>query len=50
MRRLHALPDGTNFKEVCGNLRARLIVALVLSQAFWWTAIIVGFANSMSRR
>ncbi|CAI3794375.1 hypothetical protein NKCBBBOE_01044 [Pseudarthrobacter sp. MM222] len=50
MRRLHALPDGTNFKEVCGNLRARLLVALVLSQAFWWTAIIVGFANSMSRR
>ena len=50
MQRLHALPDGTNFKEVCGNLRARLIVALVLSQAFWWTAIIVGFANSMSRR
>ena len=50
MRRLHTLPDGTNFKEVCGNLRARLIVALVLSQGFWWTAIIVGFANSMSRR
>ena len=50
MRRLHPLPDGTNFKEVDGNVRARLIVALILSQGFWWTAIIVGFANSMSRR
>jgi hypothetical protein len=50
MQELHALPDGTNFKEVGARLRTRLLVALVLSQAFWWTAIIVGFANSMSRR
>ena len=50
MRRVHALPEGTMFKEVAGSLRARMLVALVLSQAFWWTAIIVGFANSMSRR
>jgi hypothetical protein len=50
MRTLHALPDGTMFKEVAVNLRARLLVALVLSQGFWWTAIVVGFANSMSRR
>ncbi|BCW37400.1 hypothetical protein StoSoilA2_34560 [Arthrobacter sp. StoSoilA2] len=50
MRRVHALPEGTMFKEVAGSLRARMLVALVLSQAFWWTAIVVGFANSMSRR
>jgi hypothetical protein len=50
MRGLHALPGGTMFKDVAANLRARLLVALVLSQGFWWTAIIVGFANSMSRR
>ena len=50
MRRLHLLPEGTMFRQVSGNLRARLLVALVLSQAFWWTAIIVGFANSISRR
>lgn len=50
MRTLHALPGGTTFKDVATNLRARLLVALVLSQGFWWTAIIIGFANSMSRR
>ena len=50
MRRLHLLPEGTMFKEVSGSLRARLLVALALSQAFWWTAIMVGFANSISRR
>ncbi|MBO1269795.1 hypothetical protein [Arthrobacter cavernae] len=50
MRGLHALPSGTMFKEVAANLRARLLLALVLSQAFWWTAIVIGFANSMSRR
>lgn len=50
MRSLHLLPEGTMFKELSGNIRARLLLALVLSQAFWWTAIIVGFANSISRR
>jgi hypothetical protein len=49
-RKLHLLPEGTMFQQIPGNLRARLLVALVLSQAFWWTAIIVGFANSISRR
>ncbi|MET3174782.1 UNVERIFIED_ORG: hypothetical protein ABIB52_002633 [Arthrobacter sp. UYCu721] len=50
MRTLHALPGGTMFRDVAANLRARLLVALVLSQSFWWTAIMIGFANSMSRR
>lgn len=50
MRTLHALPDGTMFKDVALNLRARLLAALLLSQGCWWTAIIVGFANSISRR
>ncbi|UVJ40197.1 hypothetical protein [Arthrobacter sp. CJ23] len=50
MRSLHALPDGTMFKDVAANLRARLLLALVLSQSFWWTAIVIGFANSMGRR
>jgi hypothetical protein len=50
MRKLHLLPEGTMFRQVAGNLRARLLLALVLSQLFWWTAIVIGFANSMSRR
>lgn len=50
MRSLHTLPDGTMFKDVPAAFRTRLLLALVLSQGFWWTAIIVGFANSMSRR
>lgn len=49
-RRIHALPDGTRFKDLGGTLRTRMLSALVLSQVFWWTAIIIGFANSIGRQ
>ncbi|WAH95993.1 hypothetical protein [Arthrobacter sp. MMS18-M83] len=50
MRRLHALPVGTHFKSVALRLRARLLVALCISQGCWWTAVLVGLLNSTLRR
>lgn len=50
MRRIHALPVGTHFKSVAPRLRARLLVALCISQGCWWTAVLVGLLNSTLRR
>lgn len=50
MRRIHELPVGTHFKSVALRLRARLLVALCISQGCWWTAVLVGLLNSTLRR
>ncbi|GAA3692134.1 hypothetical protein GCM10023081_32000 [Arthrobacter ginkgonis] len=50
MRRLHGLPADTRFTAMAARLRARLLVALTISQACWWTCILVGLLNSTLRR
>lgn len=50
MHQLLALPPRTRFTEVAGRLRGRLLVALAISQACWWTAVLIGLANSTLRR
>ena len=50
MRRLLAMPSNTRFGEVARGLRTRLMLALSLSQACWWTAVLIGLLNSTLRR
>lgn len=50
MHRLLAMPSTTRFGEVARGLRARLMVALTVSQACWWTAVLIGLLNSTLRR
>ena len=50
MRRLHDLPADTRFAAVAARLRGRLLAALGVSQACWWTCILVGLLNSTLRR
>ncbi len=50
MHRLLAMPGTTRFGEVARGLRARLVLALSVSQACWWTAVLIGLLNSTLRR
>lgn len=50
MRQLLALPPRTRFGDVARRLRTRLLVALTISQACWWTAVMIGLVNSTLRR
>lgn len=50
MHRLLAMPGNTRFGEVARGLRARLVLALTVSQASWWTAVLIGLPNSTLRR
>ncbi|GAA1497831.1 hypothetical protein [Paeniglutamicibacter kerguelensis] len=50
MHWLLAMPSTTRFGEVARGLRARLMVALTVSQACWWTAVLIGLLNSTLRR
>ncbi|WP_236783005.1 hypothetical protein [Arthrobacter sp. QXT-31] len=50
MQQLLALPPQTRFSEVARKLRLRLMVALSVSQACWWTAVLIGLINSTLRR
>ena len=50
MHRLLALPAQTRFSELARRLRLRLLVALTVSQACWWTAVLIGLINSTLRR
>ena len=50
MHQLLALPTGTRFGELGRRLRLRLMVALSISQACWWTAVLIGLINSTLRR
>lgn len=48
-RRLHAMPRGTRFADMGPGIRFRMLTAMSVSQASWWTAIVVGFINSSLR-
>lgn len=50
MHQLLALPPETRFGELGRNLRLRLMIALSVSQACWWTAVLIGLINSTLRR
>jgi hypothetical protein len=50
MHRLLALRPHTRFSELTRGLRLRLMVALTVSQACWWTAVLIGLINSTLRR
>lgn len=50
MKRLHVLPPETLFTAMAAGLRARLLAALCVSQACWWTSVLVGLLNSTLRR
>ena len=50
MKQLHQLPPGTLFTAMAAGLRARLLVALCLSQTCWWTSVLVGLLKSTLRR
>lgn len=50
MHQLLALPACTRFGELGRRLRLRLMVALSISQACWWTAVLIGLINSTLRR
>lgn len=50
MHQLLALPACTRFGELGRRLRLRLLVALSISQACWWTAVLIGLINSTLRR
>ncbi|WP_253182800.1 hypothetical protein [Arthrobacter sp. SW1] len=46
MRRLVRLPADTPFGGLGAGQRFHMLACLVVSQACWWTAIVVGFLNS----
>lgn len=50
MHRLLALPAATRFGQLARVLRLRLMIALSVSQACWWTAVLIGLINSTQRR
>jgi hypothetical protein len=50
MHQLLALPAHTRFGELGRRLRLRLMVALSISQACWWMAVLIGLVNSTLRR
>ena len=50
MHQLLALPACTRFGELGRRLRLRLLIALNISQACWWTAVLIGLINSTLRR
>ena len=50
MHRLLSMPRDTRFGGVSRGVRARLMLALALSQASWWTAVLIGLLNSTLRR
>ena len=46
MRRLAHLAPGAAFQDLTVGQRVHLLLCLVISQACWWTAIIIGFINA----
>jgi hypothetical protein len=48
MRRLAHLPAKAAFMDLPPGQRIHLVSCLVISQACWWTAIIIGFINATS--
>ena len=47
MRRLARLPGDARFADLSTGQRTHLLVCLVISQACWWTATVVGFLNAV---
>ncbi|MHA7247507.1 hypothetical protein [Arthrobacter tecti] len=45
MRRLNSKPHQTRFVDLDVGMRTNLLICLGISQACWWTAMIVGFVN-----
>lgn len=50
MKRLHEMPASTKFSQLSLGLRARMLMALSISQACWWSAVVIGLLNSAIRR
>lgn len=50
MHQLLALPARTRFGEIGRVLQLRLLMALCISQACWWTSVLIGLLNSTARR
>lgn len=48
MHKLFALPPETRFGELAHRLRLRLLIALSISQACWWTAALIGWSTARS--
>lgn len=48
MRRLAHLPPSTRFGALTTGQRIHMMACLAISQACWWTAIVVGFINAES--
>ena len=48
MRRLARLPSDASFEDLTVGQRTHLVLCMVISQACWWTAIIIGFINAES--
>jgi hypothetical protein len=46
MRRLAHLPPDSSFGALSVGQRIHLLLSLTISQACWWTAIIIGFINA----
>jgi hypothetical protein len=46
MRRLAHLPPDSSFGALSIGQRTHLLLSLTISQACWWTAIIIGFINA----
>lgn len=47
MRRLARLPSDASFRDLAAGQRAHLLTCLVISQACWWTAVVIGFINAV---
>ncbi|MGZ4661193.1 MAG: hypothetical protein ACXVYB_07940 [Arthrobacter sp.] len=47
MRRLARLPSDASFADLTVGQRIHMMLCLVISQACWWTAIIIGFINGV---
>lgn len=50
MHQLFALPPHTRFGEIGQALQLRLLMALGISQACWWTSVLTGLFSSTARR
>jgi len=46
MRKLHQMPPETRFADIDPGKRFHLVSCMLVSQACWWTTIVVGFINA----
>lgn len=46
MRRLLVMPPTTTFRALTSGQRFHMLSCLTVSQACWWTAIVIGFINA----